>query len=104
MNRLWRFGIRWIIRASGPFIAWTLIVETIRSKVRIMFFQFGILEEPIMSRSNENLAAAPIARYAAPTLKVYGNVTVLTAAGTGSVAENTTGPSACSNTATRRPC
>lgn len=107
MSRLWRFGIRSIIRAFGLFVAWTLALETVRSKVGIMFFKLGILEEPIMSRSNENLATVRTARYAAPTLKVYGDVTVLTAAGTAGISESTggTGPgSNCSNDRNRRAC
>lgn len=57
-----------------------------------------------MSRANQFNDIISAGSYAAPTLKVYGDVKVLTAAGTGSITENATGPGACSNTATRRPC
>lgn len=57
-----------------------------------------------MSRSNIAINHISAGKYAAPTLRIYGDVKVLTAAGTGSVAENATGPGACSNVASRRPC
>ena len=57
-----------------------------------------------MSRSDLTFDNVRAGTYVAPTLRVYGDVTALTASGTGAQPENSTGPGACSNTSSRRPC
>ena len=57
----------------------------------------------IMKKQDVDTESVTDGGYAAPRLKIYGTVTRLTAAGTGTLAENGN-PGTCSQTSSRRPC
>lgn len=60
-------------------------------------------KESNMSRSINTQRNQDCQHYSPPSLKIYGDVTVLTASGVSGVAENGNQPN-CSTSATRRPC
>lgn len=56
-----------------------------------------------MSRSTVEQQNHEGRSYSPPSLKIYGDVTVLTASGISGISENGNRPN-CSTSATRRPC